>query len=222
MRIVSGPMGKEKVHYEAPPSDQVPDEMARFIAWFNRSRRMSGAVRAGVAHLWFECIHPFPDGNGRVGRAIAEVALSQELQAPAILSLSTAIERRRPDYYDALSRASRGDLDITQWLLWFTELALDAQAQAKEQIAFVLAKARFWDRHAGALNERQAKALARMLREGTAGFEGGMSARKYVKITGVSKATATRDLAGLVAHGALRKLESGGRSTRYEIVLPTG
>jgi Fic family protein len=217
MQIVSGAVGREKVHYEAPSAAQVPKEMERFIAWFNGSRSMPGAVRAGVAHLWFECVHPFSDGNGRIGRALAEKALSQELKHPVVLSLSTAIERRRKEYYDALSQASQGGLDITEWLVWFTELVLEAQAQAKERIAFVLAKARFWDRYTGALNGRQTKALTRMLREGPGGFKGGMSAQKYMKIADCSKATATRDLAELSKMGALFKLKGGGRSTRYDI-----
>lgn len=220
MQIVSGAVGREKVHYEAPPSARVPDEMDRFITWFNGSWNMPGIVRAGVAHLWFECIHPFSDGNGRVGRAIAEKALSQELKAPAILSLSTAIEGRRNEYYDALSRASRGGMDITEWLAWFTDLVLDAQAQARERIGFTLAKIRFWDIYGKLLNERQAKATHRMLREGPEGFRGGMSAQKYMKITDCSKATATRDLSELSRMNAFRKLDGGGRSTRYDVVLP--
>jgi Fic family protein len=139
-----------------------------------------------------------------------------------ILSLSTAIERLRQDYYDALSRASLGGPDITEWLVRFTDLVLEAQVQAKERLGFTLAKTRFWDRHAKVLNERQAKALARMLREGPEGFKGGMSAQKYMKITDCSKATATRDLADLLRMGTLRKLEGGGRSTRYDIELPEG
>lgn len=219
MQIVSGAIGREKVHYEAPPSGLVPAEMERFIKWFNGSRDLKGAVRAGVAHLYFECIHPFSDGNGRVGRAISEVALSQELGHPALLSLSTTIQGRRNEYYDALGRASRGGLDITEWLVWFTGLVLDAQKQAKEQIAFVLSKTRFWDTFAGRFNERQAKVLNRMLREGPEGFRGGMSAQKYTKITGCSKATATRDLAELLKMGAISKREGGGRSTRYDVRL---
>ena len=221
MQIVSGAIGKEKVHYEAPPSLQVPAEMKRLIEWFNGSRNMKGAVRAGVAHLYFECIHPFSDGNGRVGRAISEIALSQELGHPALLSLSTTIQSRRQEYYDALSRASQGGLDITDWLVWFTGLVLDSQKQAKEQIAYVLSKARFWDAYADQLNERQTKILNRMLREGPEGFKGGMSAQKYAKITDCSKATATRDLTELLKIGAIQKLEGGGRSTRYDIQLPS-
>ena len=222
MQIVSGAIGKEKVHYEAPPSEQMPAEMKRFVEWFNASQNLKGAIRAGVAHLYFECIHPFSDGNGRVGRAISEIALSQELGHPALLSLSTAIQGRRQDYYDALSRGSQGSLDITEWLVWFTGLVLDSQRQAKDQIAYVLSKARFWDIHGDGLNERQAKVLSRMFREGPEGFKGGMSAQKYTKITECSKATATRDLAELLKMGAFRKLEGGGRSTRYDIQLPDG
>lgn len=219
MQIVSGAIGKEKVHYEAPPSSQVPMEMTRFIEWFKGSQKLKGAVRAGVAHLYFECIHPFSDGNGRVGRAISEIALSQELGHPALLSLSTTIHGRKKEYYDALSRASSGGLDITEWLVWFTDLVLDSQKQAKEQIGFVLSKARFWDGYADKLNERQTKILNRMLREGLEGFKGGMSAQKYMKITDCSKATATRDLTELMKMRAIRKLEGGGRSTHYDIQL---
>ncbi|MDK1020587.1 MAG: Fic family protein [Candidatus Hydrogenedentes bacterium] len=220
MQIVSGAIGKEKVHYEAPPSSRVAAEMTRFIEWFNGSQNMKGAVRAGVAHLYFECIHPFSDGNGRVGRAISEIALSQELVHPALLSLSTTIQGRRQEYYDALSRASLGSLDVTEWLVWFTGLVLESQNQAKEQIAYVLSKARFWDTYADKLNERQTKILSRMFREGLDGFKGGMSAQKYTKMTNCSKATATRDLSELLKLGAIRKLEGGGRSTRYDIQLP--
>lgn len=220
MQIVSGAYGREKVHYEAPPSHQVSAEMERFISWFNASRDLKGAVRAGVAHLYFECIHPFADGNGRVGRAISEVALAQELGHPALLSLSTSIQSNRQAYYDALNAASRGGLDITKWLVWFIDLTLAAQKDARRQIGYVLAKARFWDRHGARLNERQTIVLNRMLREGPEGFKGGMSAQKYSRLTGCSKATATRDLAELLKMGVFRKLDGGGRSTRYDVRLP--
>lgn len=220
MQIVSGAIGRERVHYEAPPPEWIPAEMERFLDWFNGSRGLKGAVRAGVAHLYFECIHPFSDGNGRVGRAISDVALSQELGHPAILSLSTTIEARGRDYYDALGRGSRGGMDITEWLVWFTGVVRASQSQARDQIAYALSKARFWDLHAGRLNGRQARILERMFREGRAGFKGGMGAQKYARIAGCSKATATRDLAGLLEMGAFRRLGGGGRSTRYDIQLP--
>ncbi|HJP22652.1 MAG TPA: DUF4172 domain-containing protein, partial [Alphaproteobacteria bacterium] len=156
----------------------------------------------------------------RIGRAISEIALSQELGHPVLMSLSTTIQERQQEYYDALSRASFGGLDITKWLVWFTGLVLDSQRQAKEQIAYVLSKARFWGAHADTLNARQTKVLNRMFREGPNGFKGGMSAQKYTKMTDCSKATATRDLAELLKKGAIRKLEGGGRSTRYDIQLP--
>ncbi|MDP3532575.1 MAG: Fic family protein [Alphaproteobacteria bacterium] len=219
MQIVSGPYGKEKVHYEAPPSEQIDNEMTRFITWFNNSHYLKAAIRAGVAHLYFECIHPFSDGNGRIGRAISEIALSQELDHPTLLSLSTTIQNKRNEYYNALNKASYSNLDITEWLVCFINWVLDSQNQAKDQIDFVLSKARFWDVYITQLNERQHKVLRRMLREGPEGFKGGMSAQKYSKITDCSKATATRDLTDLLKIGAILKLEGGGRNTRYVIRL---
>ena len=222
MLIVSGAFGKEKTHYEAPPSDQVPTEMERFINWFNGSNYLLGPVRAGIAHLYFECIHPFADGNGRVGRAISEIALSQCLGYPVLMSLSTTIMNKRSEYYDALKLSSQGTLDITKWLVWFTNLVLDSQKQAIDQIEFVLSKARFWDKHGSQMNERQSKVVARMLREGPDEFKGGMSANKYGKITKCSKATATRDMSELLRIGAFQKLNGGGRSTRYRVNLTIG
>jgi Fic family protein len=219
MYILSGEMGREKIHYEAPPSVHVPQEMDRFIAWFNGSRDLPAAVRAGLAHLYFECIHPFADGNGRIGRAIAEIALAQELGHPALLSLSTTIHARRKEYYAALAQASKGTLEVSEWLIWFTALVVEAQEQAIAQIEFVLSKSRFWQRHAAQLNPRQEKVLSRILREGLAGFAGGLTAQKYMKIADCSKATATRDLSNLLAMSCLKKSASAGRSTRYEIQL---
>ena len=172
--------------------------MKRFVEWFNGN--LKGAVRAGVAHLYFECIHPFDDG-GRV--AISETALSQELGHPALLSLSATIQGKVQDYYDALERAGRGGMDITEWLAWFTGLVLDSQN--KRSMLPTLEKARFWDVHGDKFNDRQAKVLARMLRDGRDGFKGGMNAGKYMKMTGCSKATATRDLARLQQMGAFRR-----------------
>lgn len=226
MQIVSGPIGREKVHFKAPPPDKVPDEMAAFIEWFNATApdgekvKLPAPVRAAVLHLYFETIHPFADGNGRIGRALSEVALSQELGSPVLLSLSSVIQKRRNEYYEELNLASYGDLDITRWVDWFVNAILQAQLEAREMILFVLAKARFWETHESGLNERQTRALKRMMREGPDGFTGGMSAKKYVTITGCSKATATRDLSELSDLGVLRQLTGGGRSTSYELVLP--
>lgn len=225
IQIVSGAIGREVVHFEAPPAKEVPLEMARFVEWFaataptGETSDLPGPVRAALAHLHFECIHPFADGNGRIGRAISEIALSQDLGRPALLSLSMVIEAKRKRYYEALATASRGSLDVTQWVCYFVETVLEAQLEARSAIAFVLEKARFWDRFDDHVNERQRKVLARMFRAGPAGFEGGISAGKYVAITGASKATASRDLADLLQAGALRRLPGGGRSTRYELAL---
>ncbi len=225
IQVVSGPIGREVVHFEAPPATDVPREMARFLRWFNGSAPrgetgdLPGPVRAAVAHLHFECIHPFADGNGRIGRAISETALCQELGRPVLLSLSMAIEAKRKRYYQALASASRGELDVTNWVGYFVETVLEAQLRARATITFVLEKARFWRRFGDRVNQRQGKALARMFRAGPEGFEGGISARKYVAITGASRATASRDLADLLRTGALRRLPGGGRSTRYEPAL---
>ena len=219
--IMSGWAGNKTVDYEGPPASRVENEMARFIDWFNASAALPGPVRSGVAHLYFECIHPFEDGNGRMGRAVAEIALSQELGYAALLSLSNTIEQRRKGYYAALRQASaRGSMDITEWLRWWTECVLDAQIHARAQFGFVVRRKRFWQTYGGSVNSRQAKVLTRMLREGASGLEEGVSAKQHMRITECSKATATRDLTSLVRIGALERLPGGGRSTRYAIRLP--
>lgn len=226
MRIVSGPIGREKVHFNAPPPDKVAVEMAAFIEWFNATApdgdkvQLPAPIRAAVLHLYFETIHPFADGNGRIGRALSEMALSQELGSPVLLSLSSVIQKQRKEYYDELNLASHGDLDITRWVEWFVNMVLQAQLEAREMIMFVLAKARFWEMYKNSLNDRQTRVIKRMMREGPDGFTGGMSARKYVSITGCSKATATRDLSELSDIGVFRQLPGGGRSTSYELALP--
>lgn len=223
MLIVSGNIGTETVHYEAPPSKAVPGEMKRFIQWFNRTApgaqdeiRMP-PVRAAIAHLYFESIHPFEDGNGRIGRALSEKALSQGIGRPALLSLSQAIEADRANYYAALKQAQQS-LNITGWIDWFTRTLLNAQQQAESLIEFTLKKAKLFDRVRDRLNDRQLKVLQRMLKEGPGGFQGGMSAEKYIAITKTSKPTATRDLQDLVAKGIFIP-SGGGRSIRYQIKL---
>jgi len=224
MQIVSGPIGREKIHFEAPPPEKVPKFMAEFIDWFNATApsgtvNMPAPIRAALAHLHFETIHPFSDGNGRIGRALSEMVLSQELQSPVLLSLSSVIQKRRNEYYDELNFASHNGLQITRWVAWFTGIVLEAQLEARDMILFVLAKARFWERFESTLNERQTRVVKRMMREGPGGFVGGMNARKYITIAGCSKATATRDLAELVDFGVFRQLPGGGRSTSYELVV---
>lgn len=223
MQVVSGPIGHERVHFEAPPSFQAPEEMQRYIQWFNdtapggKREIRKAAVRSAIAHLYFESIHPFEDGNGRIGRALSEKALSQGLGRPALLSLSKVIEARRKEYYDALKEGQQSN-EITSWVTWFINMALAAQIQAEEQIDFTLKKTRLFDRFRDQLNERQLQILRRMLDEGPKGFEGGMNAKKYMAITGASKSTATRDLQDLVDKRVFAPT-GGGRSTHYAINL---
>lgn len=223
MRVVSGAVGREVVHFEAPPSVKVPEEMDRFIRWFNdsrphgRSNMKSALIRAAISHVYFESIHPFEDGNGRIGRAIAEKALAQSLGRPVLFSLSRAIEANRQGYYVALKQAQRS-LDISGWIRYFMQTILLAQIDAEAMVDFTLKKAKFFDRFRDLLNERQRKVMTRMFEEGVKGFSGGMNARKYMSIASTSKATATRDLQELVSMGALRLMGTGGgRSTCYEV-----
>lgn len=222
MQIVSGPLHRRKVHFEAPPAHQAQKEMKRFNTWFNetapRGRKpLSALTRAGMAHLYFVSIHPFEDGNGRIARALSEKALAQSLGQPSLIALAQTIERKRKDYYVALERNNKTS-DITDWLTYFGRTVLDAQATSIERLEFYLAKARFYDELRGQLNERQDKVVARMFREGTADFKGGLSAENYIRITRTSRATATRDLQDLVSKGALRRTGEL-RHTRYYLNL---
>jgi Fic family protein len=220
MQVVSGRIGAQKVHFEAPPSRRVPNEMKRFVAWFNRTSQdgkesLTPLTRAGMAHLYFESIHPFEDGNGRIGRAIAEKALTQGFDQPVLVVLAATILAHQKGYYDALARANRR-AEITDWLLWFAEITLEAQHRSITLVQFILAKAKLLDRLRGQINDRQKKALLRMFREGPDGFKGGLSAGNYSTITGASPATTTRDLAELVHLGAL--LRTGERKhARYAL-----
>ena len=218
MQIVSGKLHDPTVHYEAPPSQRVPDEMKQFVDWFNRSEnRLPELLRAGIAHLYFESIHPFEDGNGRIGRAIAEKALSQHLGRPTLIAIASTIQKSRGDYYAALQQASRS-LEISQWLQYFCRLVLAAQEHSQQVIDFIISKGRFYQRFASQINERQAKVIERVFREGIDGFKGGLSADNYISITGAARATVTRDLQKLVTMGALSK--TGQRkSTRYFLKL---
>ena len=228
MQIVSGPIGYEKVHYEAPPANRLNEEMSRFVQWFNNSspinpenkEKMAGPVRAAIAHLWFECIHPFDDGNGRVGRAIAEKALAQDLGQSPLISLSTVIEKDRKGYYQELHDASRSGMDVSRWVNWFCQTTLNAQQEAFKNVDFVLKKANFWRKHGDDdLKERQIKAINKLFMAGPNGFEHGINAKKYIALSGCSKATATRDLSELVEKRCLSPLPGGGRNTRYALNL---
>ncbi len=227
MQIVSGPIGHETVHYEAPPSAAVRAEMRSFLDWFERTRqvtaggRTDGLVRAGLAHLWFVSIHPFEDGNGRVGRAIVDMALAQDARlAYRLHGLSHELRDRQAKYYEELNRVQRGSGDVTSWLGWFLEVFEASCVSVTGLIAESLTRARFWSQHKDVdLNERQRKALHRMLEAGPGRFEGGMTARKYTALTKTSSPTATRELADLVQKGVLAP-RGEGRSRRYELTIP--
>jgi Fic family protein len=223
MQVVSGAIGEARVHFEAPPSARVPSEMERFIAWFNRTapsreEPLSALTRAGTAHLYFESIHPFEDGNGRIGRAIAEKALAQSLGQPTLTALAATILAQRKSYYEALEAANKEN-EITRWLMWFAGVAIEAQRRTIALVEFLIDKTKLLDRLKGHLNARQEKALLRMFREGPEGFKGGLSAGKYSTITGASPATTTRDLADLVGKGALVR-EGERRYARYHLSVP--
>lgn len=220
MRVVSGPVGRETVHYEAPPAERVAEEVAHLLRWWDEGRgSLDGVLRAGVAHVWFVTIHPFADGNGRVARALADMALAQdEGSATRFYSLSAQISGDRKAYYGVLERTQRGDGDLTEWLRWFLGCAERSVVASAARLETVLEKAGFWQRHARtALSARQLKVVNRLLDAGRAGFEGGLTNRKYVGMTRASRATAQREIADLVEKGLLRKAEGGGRSTHYEL-----
>ena len=223
MQIVSGRLDAPTVHFEAPPTARVPAEMTAFLDWFDKAatggaNSLPALTRAGIAHLYFESIHPFEDGNGRLGRALAEKALAQSLGQPTLIALSTTLLAYRSRYYEALASASRSN-EITPWLAWFAGVVLEAQGRTQAQTHFLLDKARLFDRLRGALNPRQEKALLRMFREGPTGFTGGLSASNYRAITGAPRATATRDLADLTDKGALTR-DGELKGTRYYLNVP--
>ena len=223
MQVVSGALHSPKVHFEAPPSSAVPKEMARFVKWFNRTaptgrEPLPALTRAGIAHLYFESIHPFEDGNGRIGRAISEKALAQSVGRPTLTALAATILARRKAYYAALEAANKGN-NVTPWLCWFAGIAIEAQRRMEARVEFLIDKSKLLDRLRGELNSRQEKALLRMLREGPEGFEGGLSAGNYTTITGASPATATRDLADMVAKRAFVRTGER-RHARYSLGIP--
>jgi Fic family protein len=223
MQVVSGRLDQPKVHFEAPPSSVTRKEMGAFVQWFNttapkKNNTLPALTRAGIAHLYFVSIHPFEDGNGRIARAIAEKSLAQNLGQPSLIALAYTIERARKAYYDALERNNKAN-EITDWLTYFGKTILDAQDNTIRRVDFYVAKTKFYEKHRGAFNERQEKAIARMFREGIDGFKGGLSAENYISITQASRATATRDLQDLVEKGALTRT-GDLRHTRYYLNLP--
>lgn len=223
MQIVSGPHGRETVHYEAVPGAAVRAEMQLFVDWFNRREPLDGLLRAGLAHVWFESIHPFEDGNGRVGRAVVELALAQDFQhSSRLLGLSAAMHRQQDAYYHALNEAQRSDGDVTAWLEWFLNVCTEACRSSTQLVRDALARARFWaDHRAVALNDMQRRVLNRMLEAGPGQFDGGLTARKYMVIAGTTRVTASRHLADLLEKGLIVRAEgSSGRSTRYDLAIP--
>ena len=223
MQVASGPWDRPTVHYVAPPSDRMATEMDRFIAWYEQASagegRLAPLTCAGAAHLYFVCIHPFEDGNGRIGRALAEKALARALGQPSLIALARSIFRRRRAYYDAL-KAANDSLDITAWLVWFAGVVLEAQIWSERRLIRTVQQTRMFDRLDGRLNPRQEKTLLRLFHAEPDGFEGGLSADNYRRITGAPASTATRDLADLVAKGALRRT-GARRYTRYWLDLPS-
>lgn len=217
MQVVSGPMGREKVHYEAPPAERIREEMAQFLRWYEEPGESDPILVAGLAHLWFVTMHPFDDGNGRIARAIADMALARsEASSQRFYSLSAQIRRERKDYYSKLEWTQKGELDVTRWQTWFLECLQRAIASAEDRLESVLVKARFWERFAKeAMNERQINVLNRVLD----GFAGKLTSSKWAKLAKCSQDTAARDINNLLARGVLKKNPGGGRSTSYSLLV---
>jgi len=215
MQVVSGPIGREKVHYEAPGAKRLPKEMRAFLNWFNAPKDCDPVITAGLAHLWFVTIHPFEDGNGRIARAIADMALARSEQSTQrFYSMSGQIRQERYAYYDLLEKTQKGDLDVTPWLEWFLGCLDRAFDGAEDILASILRKSRFWDAHRNqAFNERQRAMINRLFD----GFEGKLTSSKWAKIAKCSQDTALRDIDGLVKRGVLVKEPGGGRSTSYAL-----
>ncbi|NQU15865.1 MAG: Fic family protein [Desulfobacteraceae bacterium] len=221
MLVVSGPIGMEKTHYEAPPADWLEREMEGFFFWLEKNRdSMDGLLRAGIAHLRFVAVHPFEDGNGRIARTLTDMTLAQdENLSTRFYSLSSQIMADRTEYYEILEHTNKGTGDITEWLKWFLNCMSRAILRSNELLSNVMQKARFWKRYAQTeLNNRQRKVLNQLLEAGTGGFESGMTNRKYASMTHMSRATAQRELADLVGKGILRPNPGGGRSVSYELI----
>lgn len=220
MRVVSGPVGRERIHYEAPPGERIDAEMKRFLSWWQAGiGEKDGLLRSGLAHFYFVTIHPFEDGNGRIARALTDMALAQdEKLSTRFYSLSSQIMEERKDYYSVLEACSKGSGDVTVWLKWYLECYTRAVEKAENLIAHVLAKTRFWqDNSQIEMNQRQRKVVNRLLDAGKGGFQGGLTTRKYVSMAKVSRATAFREISDLVESGVLLQNRAGGRSVSYDL-----
>lgn len=219
MRVISGAVGRERVHYEAPPSIQVPTEMERFLTWWQESHgKVEGIIRAALAHFWFVTVHPFDDGNGRLARALTDLALSQDdRQRVRAYSLSAQIMADREDYYDILERCQKGTCDVTPWLVWFLGCFSRAIRRSEDILDGVFSRSEFWRRYDNLqLTDRQRKVINRLLEEEPGGFEGGLTTKKYASMTHTSKGTAFRELDQLYEWGVLERVGKG-RSVRYEL-----
>jgi Fic family protein len=215
MQVVSGPIGRRRVHFEAPPADRLEAETGRFLDWVNGASTEPPLLKAGLGHLWFVTLHPFDDGNGRIARAIGDLLLARADGSPQrFYSLSAQIQRERSAYYDILERTQKRSMDVTEWLAWFLDTLHRAVQQAQQKLDAVLVKTRYWQRWATLpLNERQVKLLNRLLD----GFEGKLTSSKWAAIAKCSPDTALRDISDLLERGVLRKSDAGGRSTSYEL-----
>jgi len=223
MQIVSGPVGKEKVHFEALPKERLDEEMRLFLKWWHASRgSIDGILRAAAAHLRFVTIHPYEDGNGRLARALTDMALAQDEKLNVrFYSVSSEIMRTRNEYYKILEDVQRCRLDVTQWYLWFIKCVRASIEHSQDIIANVFARFDFWNQHSQAgLNERQKKILNRILEAGPGNFTGGLTTRKYVSIAKVSRSTAFREIADMLDKKVLRQLSGKGRSAHYDVVWP--
>ncbi len=218
MQVVSGPVGREKVHYEAPSADRLNKETTAFINWFNRPPATDLVVKSALAHFWFVTIHPFEDGNGRIARALGDLLLARaEKSAQRFYSLSAQIQKERNEYYDILEKAQKGSLDLTPWIEWYLNCLQRAIAASEQTLEVVLTKARFWEAHTGqSFNDRQREVINRLLDS----FEGKLTSSKWAKLTKCSQDTALRDISDLLDRQILAKEEAGGRSTSYQLRLP--
>ena len=213
MQVVSGPMGKEKIHYQAPDAELLPDEMAKFLQWFNEDDTNDAVVKAAIAHLWFVTIHPFDDGNGRIARAIADMQLARsDNSRQRFYSMSAQIRKERNGYYDILENTQKNDLDISEWLVWFLTCLDRSLSATHEILAEVILKAKFWDKYSEtSFNSRQQIMMNKLMD----GFEGKLNSSKWAKITKSSSDTALRDITDLLNRNILIKENLGGRSTSY-------
>jgi Fic family protein len=215
MQVVSGAMGKERVHYQAPHASQLPDEMKKFLDWFNGPSQMDPVLKAGVAHLWFVTIHPFDDGNGRIARAITDMQLARADESrQRFYSMSAQIQRERNQYYEILEQTQRGDLNITPWLIWFIACMNRSISLSEQNLSNVIQKAKFWEvGKSVVLNERQHRMLNKLMDD----FEGKLTTSKWAKMTKCSSDTALRDIQDLIEKGILEREDRGGRSTSYRV-----